>query len=171
MAAIMQIHEMTASMAGINKTRSTIRFKLADNTNVNYLDPIIRPTSGAIHSYSKQLRLYCSTAPDVQVSNLRAYTDGASNFGTGVSVAATNYSASCGDPHVWVDNNQTVISASTNLFTKTAGSPMDLDAVHTAAVTTTGYCGDILKLMLSIDTNAAPGLLRPETLTFAYDET
>jgi hypothetical protein len=69
-----------------------------------------------------------------------------------------------------VANNQAVIVGSVNLFTKTSVSPLDLDAYHTSAVTATGFMGDMLKLMLSVDTTAAPGTLSAETLTMAYDE-
>ena len=71
MTAVIKIFELTASMAGTDKTASTVRFKLADNQTVDSNDPITIPSDNYIRkSYSKQLRLYCATAPDTQIDNL-----------------------------------------------------------------------------------------------------
>ena len=67
-------------------------------------------------------------------------------------------------------NINTTISG-TDLFTKTSGAVVDLDAVNTGPHTGTGYKGDHIRMQMSITSTASQGTLIAETLTFAYDET
>ena len=164
MAATMKIYELSASMAGTDKTSSTVRFKLADNTTVDSNNPITIPASGYTRSFSKQLRLYCATAPDTQIDNLRAYSDGTSGFGTGITTNGSNVGGT------FSANASSAITNGTDLFEHTSGAPFNLDAVHTGAVTATGFCGDILKLQMVVASTASSGTKSAETLTFAYDE-
>jgi len=164
MAATVAIHEMTGSSAGTNKTSSTGRFKSADETTVDTTNRLSIPGSTALsYSYTKQLRFYFSVGPSVDIQNLRAYSDGTNNFGTGVAIQYDVSSA-------FGANVRTNI-AGTDLFTKTSGSPIDLDALKTGPQTGTGYKGDFLRCQMSIANTASPGTLSAETLTFAYDET
>jgi len=170
MSAVIKIFEMSASLSGTDKTSSTARFKLADNALANVSDPLTIPSSGVVVSYSKQVRVYCATAPSIYIDNLLAYSDGTNSFGAGISVTASNYSASCGNPHVFVANHRSTLTASYNLFGMVAGTPIDLDAIHTASVNATGFCGDILVMHMIVDNTAAPGASGTETLTIGYDE-
>lgn len=170
MTAVIKIYEMSASLSGVDKTSSTVRFKLVDNSTVNVSNPLTIPTSGVTVSYSKQLRMYCATVPSLYIENLIAYTDGTNSFGTGISVTASNYSASCGNPHTFISNNRSELTASFNLFDKVSGTPVDLDAIHTASVNATGFCGDIIVMHMIVDNTAAPGALSTESLVISYDE-
>jgi hypothetical protein len=164
MAATVQIHEMTALAAGVDKTSGTVRFKTADDQTVDTNARMQVPAAGTNYSYTKQLRFYFSSGPSVDIQNLRAYSDGSNTFGTGVGV---QYSL----PGItWGANINTNISG-TDLFTKTSGSPIDLDAVSTGPHTGTGYKGDLLRLQMTVASTASPGTLTAETLTLAYDET
>jgi hypothetical protein len=165
MAADVQIHEMTGSAAGVDKTSGTIRFKSADETSVDSNNRIQIPGSGEDYSYTKQARFYFNTAPSVDIQNLRAYTDGSNDLGTGVDI---EYDLS----GTWASNVDTDI-AGTGLFTKTSGSPIDMDAINTGPHTGSGaYKGDFLRMQMIVQDTASPGQLTPgETLTFAYDET
>jgi hypothetical protein len=163
MAATVQIHEMTGASTGVDKTSGTVRFKSADETTVDTNNRIQIPPSGTTYSYTKTLRFYFDSAPSVDIQNLRAYSDGSSGFGTGIGV---QYDTSGS----WAANINTNISG-TDLFTKTSGSPIDLDVTNTGPHTGTGYKGDFLRLQMTVADTASPGSLTPETLTFAYDET
>lgn len=163
MAATVEIHEMTGASAGTDKTSGTVRFKSADETSVDTANRLQIPAAGSIYSYTKQLRFYFSTGPSVDIQNLRAYSDGANSFGTGVGV---QYDLS----GTWAANINTNI-AGTDLFTKTSGSPIDMDAINTGPHTGTGYKGDFLRIQMSVASTASPGTLTAETLTFPYDET
>lgn len=167
MAAIIQIHEMSALATGINKTSGTVRFKAADNSTVDTNDPIQVPPSGTNYSYTKKLRAYMEAPPTTNVSNLRWYTDGSSGFGTGIGVNYKNLG------NTWGANYNTAMTGGTDLFTKTSGSPIDGDATNTgpflpAADNT--YIGDLLELQMSVASTASNGALSAETLTLAYDE-
>src|SRR3990172_1258804 len=166
MAATVQIHEMTAAAAGTDKTSGTIRFKAADNQTVDTADRLQIPAAGSIYSYTKHARFYFSTGPSVDIQNLRAYTDGASGFGTGVGV---QYDVPAGGLGTFPNINSNI--AGTDLFTKTSGSPIDLDVNNTGPHTGTGYKGDILRLQMTVASTASSGQLTAETLTVAYDET
>lgn len=164
MAATVQIHEMTALGTGVDKTSGTVRFKTADETSVDTNNRLQVPAAGTNYSYTKQLRFYFSTGPSVDIQNLRAYTDGSNTFGTGVGVQYDNQGNTFGA------NVATNISG-TDLFTKTSGSPIDLDVTNTGPHTGTGYKGDLLRMQMTVASTASPGTLSAETLTFAYDET
>ena len=166
MAAVIRIYECSASMAGTNKTSSTIRFKLADDATVDNQNPLTIPSSGAAvtRSYSKHIRFYCATAPSVYIDNLRAYADGTNSFGTGITLVGSNVGAT------YTTNSTAAVTNATNVFLKTSGSPWNLDAVHTASVVATGFFGDIIKLQMVVASDAAPGALSTETLSYVYDE-
>ena len=163
MAATVEIHEMLSDSSGADKTSDTVRFKSADETAVGTTNRITIPAADTAYSYTKQLRFYFSTGPSVDITNLRAYTDGTNSFGTGVGV---QYDLA----GTWGANIYTNI-AGTNIFTKTSGSVIDLDSINVGAHTGTGYKGDFLRVQMTVASTANPGTLSAETLTFAYDET
>lgn len=166
MAATVQIHEMTAATTGVDKTSGTIRFKSADNTTVDNNDRIQIPSAGTAYSYTKQARFYFSVGPNLDITNLRAYTDGANGFGTGVGC---QYGIPGGGLGSFPNINTNI--AGTDLFTKTSGSPIDMAAINTGPYSGTGYKGDIVRMQLTVASTAGPGQIPSETLTFAYDET
>jgi len=165
MAGAMKIYEMTAAAAGTDKTSGIVRFKLANNATVDNNNPLTIPsgTVGTRRSYTKQLRFYCATAPSVKIDNLRAYSDGANGFGTGVSV---NYDTT----GTFIANATAAMSPGTDIFTKTSGAPIDLDGINTASVNATGFAGDLLRLQMVVASTASSGALSAETITWAYDE-
>lgn len=164
MAATVQIHEMSAITTGVDKTSDTVRFKSTDITTVDASDRLQIPGAGTDYSYTKQLRAYISVAPDTDLTNLEAYSDGSNDFGTGVGV---QYDTS-GSFTAQTDAN----ISSTDLFTKTAGAAIDMDVTNdTSGKTDTGYYADILRLQMTVASTASPGTLSAETLTFSYDET
>ena len=166
MVAAMKIHEMSATMTGVDKTASTVRFKLADDATINDSNPITIPTGtmGSKRSFHKKLRMFCATAPSTSVNNLRMYSDGSNTFGTGISVNASNQGVT------WAANATPALTGGKDLFGFTSGAWMEMDAVDAAAITTTGYGGDIVGLQMAVATTAGPGKLADEVITFSYDE-
>jgi hypothetical protein len=162
MAAEIEVHEMTATSTGVDKTSGTVRFKSADETTVDATNKINVPTSSTIYSYTKHLRFYVSIAPATDISNLNCYSDGSSGFGTGVGV---QYDTSGS----FAANVDTDISGA-NFFLSDSGSPIDMDITNTGPFTGTGYKGDFLRTQLSVASTAGPGTLTAETLVFTYDE-
>lgn len=164
MAATVQIHEVSSTTTGVDKTSGTVRFKTADNSTVDTNSRMQIPGAGTNYSYTKQLRFYFVSGPSTDITNLCAYSDGANGFGTGIGVQYTLPGVT------WGANIDTNISG-TDLFTKTAGANIDLDTVSTGPHTGTGYKGDLVRLQMTVASTASPGALTPETMTFSYDET
>jgi hypothetical protein len=165
MAGVLQIHEMTNTNTGVDKTSDTVRFKSADETSVDASNRLQIPGAGTDYSYTKHLRGYVSSAPDTDFSNLQAYSDGGGFSDTWVAV---EYDVT----QTFATNTDGDISG-TDLFTKTAGSTIDMDSWDTTwtAGEGTGYWGSNLRLQMSVGSGASPGTLTAETLTVSYDET
>lgn len=172
MVASVQIREKNgAGEVATDKTSSTVRFKTADDSNVDLNNPMIIPASGQNHSVEKWLRLYIdSPGPDTQITNLRAYLDGTNNFGAGVDLyyaTASSYSTP-----TTPSNSDSIPKhggvAMTDAFTLTSGSPLNLGAGPYSG--TTKDIGDYLILVLTVRDNASPGVTPTETFTFSYDE-
>ena len=162
MTATVQIHEMTTTGTGVQKDTGTVRFKSANNTNVDTNDRLQIPSGADIFSYTKQLCFYFSVGPTTDIQNLRAYSDGG-GFGTGIAV---DYDLNASYTTA-VDTD----IAGSDWFGTTSGASADMDAIDTGPHTGTGYKGDYLRLQMGISNTASPGALTPEVATFAYDET
>jgi hypothetical protein len=183
MAANVIIEEWNGAVASptkTDKTSGTVRFKNADNATVDLNDPLVVPTSNREYSVEKWLRLAIEGGAFTQVSNLRAYSDGASNFGTGVKLwyaTAGNYDTPA-IPDETRDPPQLPEAGSpqenmSDFFGATSASPIDLDAVNAGPFTDGSpleAIGDFLILVMEVETTASQGVLTAETLTFAYDE-
>ena len=164
MAADVYIFELTGASAGTDKSSADkrVRFKSADEVTVDTTNRLSIPAAGSIYSYTKQLQFRFKTAPSVDISNLRFYTDGSNNFGTGIDIQFDKQSSH--------GANACANISGTGLFTITSGSPGTLCS-NGAAFATTGYHGSILRLQMSVANTASPGALATERLTFSYDET
>ncbi len=183
MAATVIINEYNGAPPGTktDKTSGTVRFKNADDTNVNLTNPLVVPSSGQEYSYEKWLRLQITDAGGfTQIDNLRAYSDGANDFGTGVKLwyAVTGVYDQPVIPNESADPPQSAAVGSpvenmTDFFTATSGSPVDLDGINTGPFTDGSpveEIGDFLVLVMEVESTASQGVLTAETLTFAYDE-
>jgi hypothetical protein len=166
MAAVVEIVEKNgAGGTPTTKTSSTIRFKNADDANVDLNNPIVRPGAGSVYSYEKVLRLSFTSGPTGSITSPRAFSDGSNGFGTGVTMKAGGNGA-----YVQPVNTVSAI-ATTDLFTYTAGAPLALDINLAGPYTGTGEKADYLYLQAEVASTASPGLTPTETLTIAYDET
>lgn len=169
MAATVDIREKNgAGETPTTKTSGQIRFKAADDANVDLNNPIVRPTSGTNYSYEKALRMYLGgTGPTGAITSIRAFSDTVNGFGTGVTMyAGTN--ATYVQPVV-TDSTR----ATTDFFSYSSGSPLSMGAGPYDG-TTPGLnsdMGDYLYLQADVASTASPGLTPNETLTISYDET
>ena len=171
MAAIVEIREKNgAGETPTTKTSGTIRFKAADDANVDLNDPIVRPGSGTEYSYEKALRLYIgATGPTGSITSPRAFSDGSNGFGTGVTMEAGGTGTYVNPSTLGQANSP---RATTDLFSYVSGSPLALDVTNTGPYTgTTQDIADYLYLQADVASTASPGLTPSETLTMAYDET
>ena len=182
MAATVIINEHNgAGGTKTGKTSGTVRFKNADDANVDLIDPLVVPGSGREYSFEKWLRLEITDAGGfTQIDNLRAYSDGTNSFGAGVklwyAVSGTYMqpvvpdeaddpprSAAAGSP---VENMA-------DFFASSSAAPIDLDGINTGPFTDGSPAeeiGDWLVMVMEVEPGAGQGVLAAETLTLAFDE-
>lgn len=162
MAATVRIVEKNGASPTLTaKDSSTIRFKKADNATVDLANPLVKPGAGNDYSFEKWLRLEVTAGTYSQITNVKAYSDGANGMGTGVEVYAKAV-ASYATPALGSS-----ISGYTDLFTYNSGAALTLGA---GPFTSTGEKGDHLVLLARIGTTVSGGVTPGETLTFAWDE-
>lgn len=161
MAATVTIVEKNgAGGTPTDKTSGTVRFKNADNSTVDLLNPMVKPGAGSDWSFEKWLRLNFAGSY-TQATNLRCYSDGSSGLGAGINVwakAVATYATPA---------EGTASTGYANLFTYTSGAPLSLGA---GPVTGVGEKGDHLVMLCEVTSSAAGGLTPSETITFAWDE-
>jgi len=163
-----------------------LRFKTNDNTTIDSVDPVPIPSAGTNYSYWKQIYLYCDTAPDTQVDNVKFYTDGG-GFGTGITLnvgdefpahkstsnagyeVATGTSGTTGNE---VTANHALVTGVTDAFTFTSGSPLSGPTISEdgSIINAIGESTNYLVLQLAVVSTATPGNKSDETCTFQYDE-
>jgi hypothetical protein len=167
MAATVNIYEWTSAGVQAIKTSGTIRFKNANDATVDLNDPLAVPSAGnRDYSFEKWLRLKIDDPGGfAQISNLRAYSDGANNFGAGINAwyAAAGAFMTPVQPDESLDPPRSAA----------AGSPIDLDALNPGPFTDGSpaeWIGDFLVLVMEVEDTASNGVLPTETLTFAWDE-
>ena len=171
MAATIQIHQLTSdATTGVNKTSGTIRFKAVPattSTAVDATDPLVIPGAGTDYSYCVKIRAYMETPPGTNITNLRWYSDGTNNFGTGIAVTAKNIGTTFGSYY------DTGMSGGADLFSYNSGAPLDGDTTDTGPFEPAdddSYIGDIIELQMSVASTATNGALSAEALTLAFDE-
>lgn len=162
MAATVTIVEKNgAGGTNTDKTGGNIRFKKADNSTVDLVNPLVKPPSGSDWSFQKWLRINVTGGTYSQITNVRAYSDGSSGLGTGVNVwsrVAANYATPA---------QETASTGYSNFFAATSGSPLPLGA---GPFTGTGERADHLVMACEVTSAAAGGLTPSEALTIAWDE-
>lgn len=162
MAATVQLIEKNgAGGTATDKTGGTVRFKNADNSTVDLLNPMVKPGAGSDWSFEKWLRMNVTGGTYTQITNVKVYSDGSSGLGTGINVWAKAV-ASYATPA-----EGTASTGYANLFTYTSGAALSLGA---GPFTSTGEKGDHAVLLCEVTSAAAGGLTPSETLTLAWDE-
>lgn len=165
MVATVKIYEWngtSGSQTFTDKTSGTVTFSSGDHsipTSAQY--PVV-PTSGTEYSFKKYLQANVTVAPDTNITNLNAYMDGASSYGTGVTIYG-KASAAYATPA-----KASTTAGYADMFTYTSGSPLSLGA---GPFTGTGGKGDFLECFLTCTSASSAGNQGSETLTISYDET
>ena len=162
MAATVAIMELNgAGATETDKTSGTVRFKNADDSTVDLVNPMVKPTSGTDYSFEKWLRFKVTGGSYSQITNVKAYSDGANGMGTGVGLyakAVTTFATPA---------EATATTGYTDFFTYTSGSALTLGA---GPFTSTGLKGDHLVMICTVASTASGGITPSETLTISYDE-
>ena len=109
------------------------------------------------------------------VDNLKWYTDGSNNFGTGVTcigntasayVQATGTAGQTGI-ELTTGNHASLAGSPSNVFSYTSGSPASV----TGSTSTTGDTGHFFVYQIVVNSTAASGATASETFTWKYDDT
>lgn len=162
MPATVQIVEKNGATPVLtDKTSGTVRFKNADNATVDTANPMVKPASGTDYSFEKWLRFNVSAGTYTEITNVKAYTDGANGLGAGVGLFAKAVAAYAAPAE------GTATTGYVDAFTLTSAAPLTLGA---GPFTGLGEKGDHLVMLLTVASTAAGGVTPSETLTLAWDE-
>ncbi len=176
MVATVQILEKNgAGPSTTDKTGGTVRFKNADDANVDTQNPLVIPTSNTEYSMEKVLRMNIGgTGPDTEITNLEFYMDGAKGWAAGIKLwhrALAAYTVP-GTPNEANATAEMPVggtpAASTDAFGSTSGSPLSLGAGPYSGTNT--EIGDHVYLSLEVEIGSTQGTLANEQATFRYDE-
>lgn len=177
MAATVLIREWngtTGVPTQTDKTSGTIRYKQANDSTVDAINPLVKPAAGSQRSFEKWMQLRIgATPPTGSITNLQWYTDGSNNYGTGITafIRTTNIASGAFVTPTTPAND----AAGTSQFSFATGSRKNMDAVtagapYSAANTDIGDFG-ILWMTIDSTVSAPQNPTSSETLTWSYDET
>jgi hypothetical protein len=180
MAATVIINEWNGAASQTDKTSGTVRFKNANNSTVDLVNPLVVPGAGQEYSFEKWLRLQITDAGGfTQLSDLEVYTDGAGFTETGIKAWYATEST-FQDPVVPDESQDPPFfngpstgspgNAMADLFGLTSGSPASLGAGPFTDGSPAEHIGSWIVMVLEVETTASAGVLAAETLTFAYSE-
>lgn len=177
MAATVLIRRLTgAGPTATDITSINTRANAEDaHTTAGTSNSILVPAAGTNYSYWVVTRLDVTAITSGTVDNLKWYTDGANNFGTGVTCkvnTATGYvqatgTAGTSGTQLTTGNYATLAGSPTDAFAYTSGSPLSVSGT----TTTTGQFGDRVVYQIEVGTTAASGATATETFTWRYDDT
>ena len=146
------------------------------NSTADTVNPVQIPASGTNYSYWVCTRLTCSVTPAGTVNNLRWYTSGTNNLGTGIDCygnQATAYTQAVGTlgqtGTLLNTTNYPSVTTPVQVWTLTAAAPLSL--AGSISNPTTGDFGSWMVYQINVSTTALPGATGQATFTWKYDET
>lgn len=177
MAATVIINRLTgAGPTATDITSINTRANAEDaHSTAGTSNSILIPTSGTNYSYWVTTQLEVTAITGGTVDNLRWYSDGTNNFGTGVTCVgqeATSYVQAAGTPgtsgtQLTTGNHAGLTGSPVNVFTFTSGSPKTL----TGTTSTAAKFGSRFVYQMEVGTTASSGATSAETFTWKYDDT
>lgn len=186
MAATVQVGRKTGAGAGTftDITSINTRMNAADaHTTADTASPVSVPEAGSggtNRSYWATTRLKVTAGSYTTIDNLRVYSDGSNNLGTGltckVAKASTGANAgyrqatgSTGNGTTLNTTNHTGLDATpADFFSYNSGSPLALSGSSTASAT--GEFGDHVVFQIEVTESAGSGASAAETAYYKYDE-
>ncbi len=179
MAATVTIRRWTGSSGSPTKTNIAginTRANAEDaHTTAGTDNSILVPAVGTNYSYWVSTRLSVDARTTGTVDNLRWYTDGSNNFGTGITCVGNTASAyvqatgTLGQTGLQLTalNHAKLAGEPVNVFTFTSGSPKTV----TGSTTSTGDFGHFFVYQIAVASSASSGASGAETFTWKYDDT
>ncbi len=132
-------------------------------------NPILVPSDGTNYSYKTSTRLYVDGAGTGTIDNIKWYTDGENNLGTGLGLqakAVETYSQATGTSGESGDE----MTGGADAFTYTSVSPLSVTGSVTDP-TGAELFGHIVELQMTAGTTASAGSTGQETMYWRYDST
>lgn len=136
---------------------------------------ILVPAVGFNYSYWVSTRLSISAINQGTVDNLRWYTDGTNNFGTGITCignSASSYTQATGT------TGQTGIQLNPSVYPSLASSPVDVFSFTSSSpksvpgsASSAGDFGDFFVYQIEVASSAQSGATSQEVFTWKYDDT
>ena len=178
MATVQILRKTGVTPDNTNITDINTRVKADDTHSTAGTDnPIRVPDTGTNYSYWATMRLNVSENDEGNtISNMKWYTDGTNNLGTGLGLdvaLASAYDQAVGTEGTSgsaIDGNHSnLISSVTGAFNYDSDSPLDIDATVTGT-SSTGEIGDFVIKQVTVGSTAGPGSSTAEDMFFRYDE-
>jgi len=169
----------TPSTEDLANVSDNLRFNNADTIvdNTDVTNPCVKPESGTNYSWWKTTALEAESAPTTYINNVKLYSDGSNDLGTGMGVkvaTASSYVQATGDAETGTQltmaNHAGLAAEPTDLFAFTSGSPMTVPIEGGGNHTGTGRITDFVVMQMDIADTAEGGQKGPEQLTYRYDE-
>jgi hypothetical protein len=136
---------------------------------------VLIPAAGSNYSYWVATRLDVTAITAGTVNNIKWYTDGSNNFGTGVTAignTATAYTQATGTAGttgiVLSVGNYATVTTPVDPFSFTSGSPKSVTGTTSSV---SAVFADLFVYQLVVGTTAASGASAQETFTWQYDDT
>ena len=140
-------------------------------------NPVKIPDSGTNYSYWGSFRMKVTENTDSNtIDNMKFYTDGVNDFGTGISgvvasasgyVQATGTQGTTGD-ELTTGSYPELNEAPSDAFGYTSGSALDLTTSGTGT-SSTGFIGDYVAYQIQVGDTASVGASSQEISNFQYD--
>lgn len=157
-----------------------LRWKRADNSTIDNVDPIPIPAGADNYARWKSIYLRCSAAPSLQVDNVRIYSDGVLWGATAVvdvgdETPTKNSGSSAGydvaDVNLTMVVNHTDITGITNFILAIVGAPKAVSISEAGAIINAiGESSNYVVLQMHVTNAAVQGDLANTTITWLYDE-
>lgn len=165
-----------------------LRFKTADDGNIDTNNPIPIPASGTNYSFWKHVYLKCVGGSFTQINNVKFYTGG-TGFGTGIatyvgdqmptknSASSSGYEVATGT--VGTSGEEVVahhggITSKTDAFTFVDTNQATMKSVSISesgsVINASGETTNYLVFQMDVGTTATAGDKDNKTWTFQYDE-
>lgn len=171
----------------VNALNPNLRWKTNDNTTIDLIDPVPRPSTGINFSYWKSVYLQCITAPDNAVNNVQFYSDGTvydtpnvvlyigNETPTRTALLTTGYDVATGVVGISGDE---MVAGHVDITGKTLVSDFIVSATKAISITeagniinATGETTDYMIFQLNVIQTATAGNTGTESFTIQYDET
>ena len=178
MAATVKIyrhHGETPTKTEVNDINTRLMAEDSHST-AGTTNPIRVPDTGSNYSYWATFRLNVTANAETNtINNMKWYTDGSNDLGTGIEMEVAKASAygqavgTEGTSGSALSNHAHLITSVTGAFNYASGSPLDIDTTSTGTGST-GEIGDFVVVQMKVGTTAGAGASTQETITFQYDE-